>query len=215
MHDLVPGGRHAREAAAGRPLAGQARRRPDRARPAPRPRGPAAQAAAVPGPRPHRRAHHRRLHGAHRRSVRAQHHAAAAHASSRSTRTRRPTSTRRSGSSTPSAPSCVATRSGSGELDFAKMLWLTSQFTVARILERDDFQQPLPRRSSPISLHEFLYPVAQAYDSVAIEADVELGRHRPAVQPARGPRAHGEARDGAAGRASRCRCWRAPTASRR
>ena len=59
-------------------------------------------------------------------------------------------------------------------LDFAAILRLTSQFTVARILERDDFSRRYENQQS-ISLHEFLYPVAQAYDSVAIEADVELG----------------------------------------
>jgi tyrosyl-tRNA synthetase len=61
-----------------------------------------------------------------------------------------------------------------GSLDFRQVLQLTAQFTVARILERDDFQQRY-RDQKPISLHEFLYPVAQAYDSVAIQADVELG----------------------------------------
>jgi tyrosyl-tRNA synthetase len=61
-----------------------------------------------------------------------------------------------------------------GELGFADILRLTSQFTVARILERDDFSKRYAAQQS-ISLHEFLYPMAQAYDSVAIEADVELG----------------------------------------
>jgi tyrosyl-tRNA synthetase len=61
-----------------------------------------------------------------------------------------------------------------GELGFADLLRLTSQFTVARILERDDFSKRYKARQ-PISLHEFLYPMAQAYDSVAIKADVELG----------------------------------------
>ncbi len=59
-------------------------------------------------------------------------------------------------------------------LDFADILRLTSQFTVARILEREDFSKRY-REGVGISLHEFLYPVAQAYDSVAVEADVELG----------------------------------------
>lgn len=59
-------------------------------------------------------------------------------------------------------------------LGFAELLKLTSQFTVARILERDDFSKRYESQQS-ISLHEFLYPVAQAYDSVAVEADVELG----------------------------------------
>lgn len=61
-----------------------------------------------------------------------------------------------------------------GEIDFEKILTLTSQFTVARILERDDFSKRYAD-NKPISLHEFLYPVMQAYDSVAVEADVELG----------------------------------------
>ena len=61
-----------------------------------------------------------------------------------------------------------------GQLGFADILKLTSQFTVARILERDDFQKRY-REGIGISLHELLYPMAQAYDSVAIEADVELG----------------------------------------
>jgi tyrosyl-tRNA synthetase len=61
-----------------------------------------------------------------------------------------------------------------GPLGFADLLRLASQFTVARILERDDFQTRY-REGVGISLHELLYPLAQAYDSVAIEADVELG----------------------------------------
>jgi tyrosyl-tRNA synthetase len=59
-------------------------------------------------------------------------------------------------------------------LDLAGLLKLLSNFTVARILERDDFHNRYTN-SQPISLHEFLYPVMQAYDSVAIKADVELG----------------------------------------
>jgi tyrosyl-tRNA synthetase len=59
-------------------------------------------------------------------------------------------------------------------LGFADLLRLTSRFTVARILERDDFCKRYAEQK-PISLHEFLYPVAQAYDSVEIRADVELG----------------------------------------
>jgi tyrosyl-tRNA synthetase len=51
---------------------------------------------------------------------------------------------------------------------------LSAKFTVARILERDDFAKRYAEQR-PISLHEFLYPVAQAYDSVVVEADVEIG----------------------------------------
>jgi tyrosyl-tRNA synthetase len=61
-----------------------------------------------------------------------------------------------------------------GPLTFADLLRLTSRFTVARILERDDFSRRYAE-NRPISLHEFLYPMAQAQDSVAIEADVEIG----------------------------------------
>ncbi|MFA5843304.1 MAG: tyrosine--tRNA ligase [Coriobacteriia bacterium] len=59
-------------------------------------------------------------------------------------------------------------------LGFADLLRLTSRFTIARILERDDFAKRYAAQQ-PISLHEFLYPVAQAYDSVAVRADVEIG----------------------------------------
>lgn len=59
-------------------------------------------------------------------------------------------------------------------LDLEGLLKLASNFTVARILERDDFHNRYTS-NLPISLHEFLYPVMQAYDSVVIKADVELG----------------------------------------
>ena len=60
------------------------------------------------------------------------------------------------------------------DLDMEGLLKLLSNFTVARILERDDFHNRYTG-GLPISLHEFLYPVMQAYDSVVIKADVELG----------------------------------------
>jgi tyrosyl-tRNA synthetase len=59
-------------------------------------------------------------------------------------------------------------------LNFEELLRLTAHFTVARLLERDDFSQRYTDNVS-IGLHEFLYPVMQAYDSVALEADVEIG----------------------------------------
>ena len=59
-------------------------------------------------------------------------------------------------------------------LDLKRMLELCSKFTVARILERDDFTKRY-QSQTPIALHEFLYPVMQAYDSVMINADVEMG----------------------------------------
>ncbi len=59
-------------------------------------------------------------------------------------------------------------------LSFADVIRLSSKYTVARMLERDDFSKRF-KEGIPISISEFLYPLAQAYDSVAIEADVELG----------------------------------------
>jgi len=59
-------------------------------------------------------------------------------------------------------------------LTFEELLKLTSYFTVARMLERDDFSRRYSDNVS-IGLHEFLYPVMQAYDSIALEADVEIG----------------------------------------
>ena len=59
-------------------------------------------------------------------------------------------------------------------LGFAEIIKLASSYTVARMLERDDFTKRYGA-GVPISVHEFLYPLAQAYDSVAIAADIELG----------------------------------------
>ena len=59
-------------------------------------------------------------------------------------------------------------------LSFAQLIKLLAQTTVAQMLERSDFAKRYGD-GTPISMHEFLYPVAQAYDSVALAADVELG----------------------------------------
>lgn len=61
-----------------------------------------------------------------------------------------------------------------GKLDPAQMIELCAKYTVARMLERDDFSKRYAEQR-PIFVHEFLYPLLQAYDSVALEADVELG----------------------------------------
>jgi tyrosyl-tRNA synthetase len=59
-------------------------------------------------------------------------------------------------------------------LRFDDVVRLCSKYTVARILERDDFSKRY-KEGAPISIHELLYPLAQAYDSVALNCDVELG----------------------------------------
>jgi tyrosyl-tRNA synthetase len=61
-----------------------------------------------------------------------------------------------------------------GALSFDDVVRLASTYNVARMLERRDFQKR-HQAGQPISLHEFLYPLSQAYDSVALRADVELG----------------------------------------
>ena len=61
-----------------------------------------------------------------------------------------------------------------GKMSFEEVIKLASKYTVARMLERDDFEKRY-HTEEPISVHEFLYPLAQAMDSVAIQADVELG----------------------------------------
>lgn len=61
-----------------------------------------------------------------------------------------------------------------GKMSFEDVIKLSSKYTVARMLERDDFTKRF-KGGIPISMHEILYPLAQAMDSVAIESDVELG----------------------------------------
>ena len=61
-----------------------------------------------------------------------------------------------------------------GKMSFADVVVLAGKYTVARMLERDDFTDRY-KAGEPISVHEFLYPLAQAMDSVAIKADIELG----------------------------------------
>src|SRR5207244_5339331 len=60
------------------------------------------------------------------------------------------------------------------QLSITDVIRIAARTTVARMLERDDFQKRY-RAGSPIGLHEFLYPLMQGYDSVVVRADVELG----------------------------------------
>lgn len=61
-----------------------------------------------------------------------------------------------------------------GAMTTAEFAGLASRYTVARMLERNDFEQRF-KSNQPIAIHEFLYPIVQGYDSVALQADVELG----------------------------------------
>ena len=60
------------------------------------------------------------------------------------------------------------------KLDLGKIISLSSHFTLAQFLERDDFNNRY-KSGKPISLHEFMYPLAQAYDSVYLRSDIEIG----------------------------------------
>ncbi len=61
-----------------------------------------------------------------------------------------------------------------GKMDATDFIKLASSYTVARMMERDDFEKRF-REQRPISIHEFLYPLCQGYDSVALKSDVEMG----------------------------------------
>ena len=61
-----------------------------------------------------------------------------------------------------------------GQKSAADLIQLAAQYTVTRMMERDDFSKRYANQQ-PIAIHEFLYPLLQGYDSVALEADVELG----------------------------------------
>ena len=73
------------------------------------------------------------------------------------------------------------------QMKFEDMLRLCSKYTVARILERDDFTNRL-KDGTPISMHELLYPLVQGYDSVMLRCDVELGGTDQRFNLAGGPR---------------------------
>ena len=143
----------------------EGRLRSDRAGPAPRSHGAHPQDEALPGSRPHGRLRRRRVHGAHRRSDRPLEDAAAAHAGGDRSRTPRPTRRRSSRSSIRRRPRCASTASGSSRSAASAGCKLAAKYNVAQMLERRDFKKRY-ETGQPIAVHEFLYPLAQAYDSV-------------------------------------------------
>ena len=74
----------------------------------------------------------------------------------------------------PDKTSIVFNSTWMNKINAGKMIELAAKYTVARMLERDDFAKRY-KSGQPIAIHEFLYPLVQGYDSVAMEADVELG----------------------------------------
>ncbi len=69
-------------------------------------------------------------------------------------------------------------------MTFTDVIKLAASYTVSQMLERNDFHERF-NAELPISLHEFLYPLAQGMDSVAIHSDIELGGTEPEIQSAR------------------------------
>ena len=172
---MLPRGR-ARAQAGARPAAArEARHRRHLARHPRRPRHPAPAHARLPGRGPHGRADHRRLHDADRRPV-----GPLGRAPDPLRRGDRPRTRRRyleqamRSCSTPSARRCATTASGCRSSRSRTSSASRATMTVARMLERDDFAKRYAA-GEPISVSELLYPLMQAYDSVAVEADVELG----------------------------------------
>ena len=66
-------------------------------------------------------------------------------------------------------------------LRYEDIVRLCSKYTLAQLLEREEFSTRY-KNGLPISVHEFLYPLAQGYDSVALQCDVEMGGNRPDLQ---------------------------------
>ena len=87
-----------------------------------------------------------------------------------------------------------------GKMNAAGLIELAAKHTVARMLERDDFDKRY-KGGQPIAIHEFLYPLVQGYDSVALRADVELGGTDQKFNLLVGPAIAGSLRPGAADRA--------------
>ena len=71
-------------------------------------------------------------------------------------------------------------------MNFADVLRLASSYTVARMMERDDFSKRF-KEGRPIGVHEFMYPLMQGHDSVALQADVEFWWYGPNFQLVNGP----------------------------
>ncbi len=208
--DALPEGRAG--SASSKPATSAAREaghRPDRARHPPRAhRGP-AQAARVPGRRPHRRSDRRRLHRARRRPERAVLDAARCSPGRRSTPTPRPSRTQ---AFTVLDPDRTEVRRNGEWLDMPMedLFRLARTSTVAQLLERDDFAKRYAARE-PISILELLYPLLQGYDSVAVDADVELGGTDQKFNLLLGRDDPAGLRRAAASRSSPCRSCPAPT----
>ena len=172
--DVLPAGGLEEKLKLGRPLRVKLGHRRHLARHPRRPRDPAAAHACVPGRRPRRRLHRRRLHDADRRS-RPDARPNGPILSDEEIDANAKTYVEQAFQIVDRDKTEVRFNSEwLSKLDFADVIRLTRTTTVAQILERDDFSKRMAAQE-PISVSELLYPLMQAYDSVAVEADVELG----------------------------------------
>ena len=135
---------------------------------------PAPAHARIPGRGPHRRPDHRRLHDADRRPVRPLERAADP-SDEEIDRNARPTSSRRTRSSIPTGPRFGSTASGWRSSRFADVVAADANAARSPGCSSVTTSRSATRRGQPISVSELLYPLMQAYDSVAVQADVELG----------------------------------------
>ena len=158
----------------GQPLTVKVGFDPDGARPAPRPHRAASEDEALSGPRASRHLPHRRLHRADRRSRPADRRRGRRSRPRRSPPTPRRTRRRSSRSSIREKTVVDFNARWLSALGAEGLVRLAARYNVAQMLERRDFKQRF-EAGKPIAVHEFLYPLAQAYDSVFLKADVELG----------------------------------------
>lgn len=99
-------------------------------------------------------------------------------------------------------------------LNFAQVIELAAKYTLARMMERDDFDKRY-KEGLPISIHELLYPLMQGYDSVALQSDIEIGEYEPKIQSAYGPHTAEGVRPGDPRLPLPCPFWRGWTGYRR
>ncbi len=186
--DVVPPDGLAAKLALGRPLRVKLGVDPDRSRhPSRSHRGP-AEAARVPGRRSHRGADHRRLDRPRRRPVRPHRRRGRCCPPSRSTRTPRPTASRRSRILDPERIEIRSNGEWFAGMGLEPLFRLAATATVNQLLRRNDFAERMSEPTGPISVLELLYPLMQAYDSVAVRGRRRARRHRPALQPDARPR---------------------------
>ena len=99
-------------------------------------------------------------------------------------------------------------------MDFAEVIRLNSRVTLQQMLQREDFKERIEQQQ-PIGAHEIQYPIMQGWDSVEVQADVELGGTDQLFNILVGRDLPKRGRPAASRSCSCCRCWKGSTACRR